>query len=220
MGGVVLGSDPASISVGGAALGRHRHVCAFFCSAEDEYKTLLPFICDGLDCGQRAFHVVPFRHRADHVERLREAGIDVDKAQANRQLEIALTEGTYLREGRFNAEDMLDCIQEALSDGAALGFPLTRVVAHAESVVDSWPTANAWVEYEMRANHVLSNYDDPVICAYDTNLLDANLALDILRTHPAAIIGGALVENSYFSRPEDFLREVRARTGPPQAYRR
>jgi hypothetical protein len=42
---------------------------------------------------------------------------------------------------------------------------------------------------------------------------------DIRRTHPVAIIGGVLIENSFFSRPEDFLREVRSRTGPMQAYR-
>ena len=50
-------------------------------------------------------------------------------------------------------------------------------------------------------------------------LLTGPLAVDILRTHPVAIIGGVLIENSFFSRPEDFLREVRSRTGPMQAYR-
>ena len=71
----------------------------------------------------------------------------------------------------------------------------------------------------VRLNDVLPNYDDPVICTYDVNLLTGPLAVDILRTHPVAIIGGVLIENSFFSRPEDFFREVRSRTGPMQAYR-
>jgi hypothetical protein len=49
--------------------------------------------------------------------------------------------------------------------------------------VDDWSSANEWVEYEIRLNDVLPRYDDPVICTYDANLLNANLALDILRTH-------------------------------------
>jgi hypothetical protein len=49
-----------------------------------------------------------------------------------------------------------------------------------------------------------------VICTYDANLLTAPLALDILRTHPIAIIGGVLVENAFFTRPDDFIREVQA----------
>ena len=197
----------------------HRHVCAFFSSPEAEYDTLLPFICDGINCGQRAFHVLPSRHKQDHIQRLRNAGIDVERAQATRQLELALPEDTYLKSGRFNKDAMLVIIQEALIAGNALGFPLTRMVAHAETAVEDWASGQDWVEYEMRLNSVLPSYDDPVICTYDANLLNANLAIDILRTHPVAIIGGVLIENSFFSRPEEFLREVRERTAPPQPHR-
>jgi hypothetical protein len=197
----------------------HRHVCAFFSSPEAEYDTLLPFISDGINCGQRAFHVLPSRHKQDHIQRLRNAGIDVERAQATRQLELALPEDTYLKSGRFNKDAMLVIIQEALIAGNALGFPLTRMVAHAETAVEDWASGQDWVEYEMRLNSVLPSYDDPVICTYDANLLNANLAIDILRTHPVAIIGGVLIENSFFSRPEEFLREVRERTAPPQPYR-
>ena len=200
-------------------LGQHRHVCAFFSSAEDEYDTLLPFIRDGLNSGQRAFHVLPSQHRVSHLQRLRDVGIDVGRVQKSHQLEVALPKDTYLRGGRFNQDAMLALIEEVLRSGRTLGFPLTRMIAHAETAVDDWSSANEWVEYEMRLNNVLLNYDDPVICTYDVNLLNAALAIDILRTHPVAIIGGVLVENSFFSRPEEFLREVRGRTDAPQSYR-
>jgi hypothetical protein len=42
----------------------------------------------------------------------------------------------------------------------------------------------------MRLNDFLPNYEDPVICTYDVNLLSANVAIDILRTHPIADNGG------------------------------
>jgi hypothetical protein len=195
-------------------LRKHRHVCAFFSSPADEYDTLLPFICNGINCGQRAFHVLRAQHKANHLEQLRKTGIDVEKVMKSRQLEIALPQDTYLKTGRFNKEAMLALIQEALKAGAALGFPLTRMIAHAETAVDDWKSGNEWVEYEMRLNDVLPNYDDPVICTYDANILTAPLAIDILRTHPMAIIGGILIENAFFTRPEDFIREVQARTGP------
>jgi hypothetical protein len=214
-----MNSSTAPIPFGRSMLRQHRHVCAFFSSPADEYDALVPFICDGINCGQRAFHVLPRQHKVDHLQRLRRAGIDVDEATKSRQLEVALPEDTYLRTGRFDKDAMLALIQEALKAGSALGFPLTRMIAHAETAVDDWKSGNEWVEYEMRLNSVLPNFDDPVICTYDVNLLNANLVIDILRTHPVAIIGGVLVENSFFSRPDDFLREVRARTLPPQAYR-
>jgi hypothetical protein len=211
-------SNPAPIPFARSVLRNHRHVCAFFSSAKEEYDTLLPFICDGLNCGQRAYHVLPSKYREEHLQQLRDAGIDVEAAQRSRQLELAFPEHTYLRSGRFDKEAMLALTQDALRVGTSLGFPLTRLIAHAETAVDDQPSE--WVEYEMRLNDVLTPYDDPVICTYDTNLLNANLALDILRTHPVAIIGGVLVENSFFSSPEAFLREIRERTSSqPQAYR-
>ena len=54
-------------------------------------------------------------------------------------------------------------IQEALKAGTELGFPLTRMIAHAETAVDDWKSGVEWAEYEMRLNSVLPNYDDPVI---------------------------------------------------------
>jgi hypothetical protein len=76
-----------------------------------------------------------------------------------------------------------------------------------------------WVEYEMRLNSVLPNYDDPVICTFDANLLTAPHAIDTLRTHPMVIIGGVLVENSFFARPQDFIREVQSQIGASQSDR-
>ena len=35
--------------------------------------------------------------------------------------------------------------------------------------------------------------------------------MDIMRTHPAVIIGGILQENPYFVPPDEMLREIRER---------
>lgn len=203
--------DP--IPFAGSMLGGYRHVCAFFSSPKEEYLTLLPFVRDGLECGERAYHVLPAKYREEHLDRLRSVGVNVAEVQRSRQLEVATPEETYLRSGRFNKDDMLALIQDALKAGAALGFPLTRMVAHAETALEDWSSVNDWVEYEARLNEVLPYYADPVICTYDTNLLNAPIAIDILRTHPVAIIGGFLHENPFFVRPEEFLREFLARGG-------
>ena len=81
------------------------------------------------------------------------------------------------------------------------------------------PASTTGIEYEARLNDVLPGYDDPVIW-YDANLLNATLAIDVLRTHPVAVIGGVLHENPFFVRPEKILREFFGRAGePPTPYR-
>ena len=49
------------------------------------------------------------------------------------------------------------------------------------------------VEYEARLNYLLPRYrDDSVVCVYDTTRFSADVALDILRTHPMVILEGVL----------------------------
>ena len=37
--------------------------------------------------------------------------------------------------------------------------------------------------------------------------------MDILRTHPMVVIGGLLQENPFYVPPDEFLRELNARSG-------
>lgn len=64
------------ISLAGSQLGKTRHVCAFFNSEEEEYRVLLPFIQEGLKCGDKAVHVINPDQRAGHIQRLTGAGIN------------------------------------------------------------------------------------------------------------------------------------------------
>jgi hypothetical protein len=199
----------APIPFAGSMLGAYRHVCAFFTSPQEEYEILLPFVSDGLERGERAYHVFPARHLDEHFKQLRSAGIDVAGAQHRRQLEVASVEEICLPGGHFDKNSMLALIPAALESGTALGFPLTRMIVHAKTVLEEWSRVNEWIEFEARLNDVLPRYDDPVICAYDANLLNGAIAVDILRTHPVAIIGGLLHENPFFVSPQEFLRKAR-----------
>src|SRR2546425_846324 len=74
------------IPFAGSMLGTYRHICAFFSSPQEEYDTLLPFVRDGLERGERAFHILPSQNREDHLEHLRSAGIDGTATQRRRRV--------------------------------------------------------------------------------------------------------------------------------------
>src|SRR6516164_4224537 len=100
-------SHPKQVRLAGSVLDRSRHACAFFHSKEEEYRVLLPFIKEGFDQGDRAFHIVDPQHRPEHLRRLREAGIDVTEAQRKGQLEVRRWEDAYLQDGHFDQNRML-----------------------------------------------------------------------------------------------------------------
>lgn len=198
------------IRLAGSVLGAQRHVCAFFHNSDDQYRILLPFIKEGFECSDRAFHVVDLKLREEHLRRLESAGIAVTATQHRRQLEVTTVEETFLRGGRFNPDAMLALIQETLKTGATLGFPLTRFIAHvAERILEGGSNADEWIKCEARLNYILPRYDDPVICVYDLAKFGGAVVVDMLRTHPMVIIGGLLQENPFFVPPDEFLRQRR-----------
>jgi hypothetical protein len=199
------------IHLAGSTLQPSRHVCAFFTTPDEEYRVMLPFVREGFERGDRSVHFVDQTRRDDHRARLREAGLDVDAAEHSGQLEVRSSQETYLRHGHFDPEAMLARIEETLDVGASEGFPLTRLVGHAEDVLDDAFDAVAFLEYESRLNQVLLRYPDPVICTYDARRMGAGIALDVLRTHPAVIIAGVLQENPFYVSTDEFLLELHDR---------
>jgi hypothetical protein len=199
------------VSLCGTVLDRHRHICAFFNSREEEYRTLLPFVKEGLEQGEKAFHIVDARHRQERLRRLEEAGVDLAEAEREGKVEVRVWEDAYLRDGHFDKDAMLALIEEILQSGKAANHGLTRLWANMEWALEDRPGVDDIVEYESRLNHVLPNYDDAVVCTYDLAKFSAVVVMDILRTHPLVIIGGILQENPFFVPPDELLEELRER---------
>jgi len=200
-----------SVQFAGGTLGVQRHICAFFNSIDEEHRVLRSFIRDGLDGGEKGFHIVDPELRDEHLKRLAGAGINVERAIATGQLEVRPWQEAYLCGDRFNQDAMLALIEEVLQSGAATGYPLTRLLAHMEWALLDKPGVDDLVEYETRLNYVLPKYDDPVICTYDLSKFGSSVAMDVMRTHPVVIIGGVLQENPFFVSPDQFLLEIRER---------
>jgi DcmR-like sensory protein len=217
-GGFSTNSMAAPIHFAGSQFGGQRHVCAFFHNPEEKYRALLPFIKDGFDCGDRAFHVVDPNQRREHLERLESVGIDTARAESNGQLKVCGWDEAHLDpDGRFDQYRMIAMIEDELKLGAAQGYAVSRSIGNMEWALADPPGVDDLLEYEARLNYVLPRYDDPVICVYDLARFRGDVIIDILRTHPMVIIGGTLQENPFFVPPDEFLRELREkRVGPNQ----
>jgi MEDS: MEthanogen/methylotroph, DcmR Sensory domain len=193
----------------GGTLGSRRHICAFFNGIDEEHRVLRSFFKDGFDHGDKEFLVLDPEMREDHLRRLAETGIDVDKVMGSGQLEIRSWQDAYLRDGRFDQDAMLTLIEEVLQSSRAAGYPLTRLLGHMEWALLDKPGVDDLLEYETRLNYMLPKYGDPVICTYDVSKFSATVAMNILRTHPVVILGGVLQENPFFVPPDEFLLEIR-----------
>lgn len=203
-----------SLRIGPDALGENRHICAFFNGMDERYRVLRSFIKDGFDRAERAVHIVDHEQREDHLERLSEAGIDIEPAIERGQLEVRPWRDAYLRDDRFDQDAMLALIEELLGSAEAIGYRRTRLLAHMEWALLDKPGVDDLLEYETRLNYVLPKYDDAVICAYDLSRFSASTVMSALRTHPVVIIGGLMQENLFYVDPDEFLLEIREQRSP------
>jgi hypothetical protein len=208
-----------SLRSAGSTLGKHRHICAFFNSSDEEHRVLRSFITDGFEQGDKAFHLVDPERREEHLRRLAEAGIKVQEAMDIGQLEVRPWEDGPLRGGRFDQDAWLTSFEQVLQSGPAAGYAQTRFLAHMEWALVALPGVEDLIEFETRVNYVAPKYEDTVICAYDLAKFGADVVMAALRTHPLVIIGGLLQENPFFVPPDQFLVELRerqsARTSAP-----
>ena len=204
-------TNGGTVRCASGSLGQHRHICAFFNSVDEEHRVLRSFIKDGFESGDKAFHIVDPELQAQHLKRLVESGIDVERAMGTGQLELRRWQDAYLRGDRFDQDAMLSLLEEVLQSGEASGYPLTRLVAHMEWALLNRPGVDDLLEYETRLNYMLPKYDDPVICTYDLSKFSASAVMDIMRTHPVVIVGEVLQENPFFVPPDQFLLEIRER---------
>ena len=157
------GKSEQTIRFAGSTLGAQRHVCAFFHSPDEEYRVLLPFIKEGFEHGEKAFHIVDPELCDEHLRRLESAGIDVAAGEQSGQFELRNWADAYLRGGHFDQEKMLTLIEEVLEGGSEQGYSLTRLLAHMEWALEDRPGVDDLVEYETRLNYILPRYKDPVI---------------------------------------------------------
>jgi hypothetical protein len=211
LGGSDLKKATAPIPFAGSQLDQTRHVCAFFNSAEEEYRVLLPFIKDGFQCGHKAIHVVNPDQRQDHLRRLAEVGIDAATAQQRGQLELRINTDVYLPDGRFDPDRMIAAFEQAASGNSSGGYPLSRICCRMDWSVKDQSHVDDVIEFESRVNDMWRRHEDAVICTYHLGQFRGDEVIDIMRTHPMVIIGGILQQNPFYIPPDEFLQEFRER---------
>ena len=203
-----------SVRLFGENLEEGMHICTFFRTSAEKYRVLMPFIREGMEQGDRAFHIVNPSLRSEHAQRIAEAGIDAARAEGEGQLEIMGWDEAYLRGGSFDHSAMLSLLPVLLKDGRTRGFPITRFIADMAWVLNDPGALDRLLEYECRVNLALPKAGDIVICSYDLDKFGAAIVIGALRTHPIVLIGGIVQRNPFYVPPEALLKELNERESP------
>ena len=192
------------IRFGGTVLDGNRHLCAFFHSEEEEFRAVLPFMADGMAEGDYVVYIVNADKIEEHRSRLTDGGIDVETAEQRGQLKVI----GWPPKNRIEQSQMIDDLLNAARDH---GYGRTRIVGDMD-----WASGNEFddselIALEARLHLIYSRHNAWIICAYDLSRFSGVAVIDVMRTHPAVLIGGVLQQNPFYIPAEQMLEELRER---------
>ena len=122
------------------------------------------------------------------------------------QLEVLDAAGTYLADGDFLAERMLSFWEAKARQGPARERPgLARNIGDMSWAHRSPRAVAGLIGYESELNRIMSNFPQVNLCLYDLTRCSGDLIMNVLKTHPKALLGGMVIDNPYFLEPDEFL---------------
>ena len=139
------------------------------------------------------------------------ARIEVDPYLSVRQLEVLDADSTYLADGGFLPERMLTFWEAKARQSLGGERPGADSPTLARNIGDmSWAHRSQravadLIGYESELNRIMSNFPQVNLCLYDLTRCSGDLIMDVLKTHPKALLGGMVIDNPYYLHPDEFL---------------
>ena len=180
------------------------HICGFYRKPVERDDILVPFLTDGLKAGDKCTCVVDSCTPGDVLARLAER-IEVDSYVTGRQLDVLDADSTYLAGGGFLPERMLKFWEAKARQGpCGAGDGFARNIGDMSWAHRDPRAVDDLIGYESELNRIMSDFPQVNLCLYDLSRCSGELIMDVLRTHPKALLGGMVIDNPYYLSPDEF----------------
>ena len=184
-----------------ADLGPGDHLCCLYETGDEHRAVLTPFLRQGLERGEKVVYIID-AHTAETVLGYL---LDVETYLARGQLVILTCDDTYLRKGIFDPDSMINLLRAETDRALGEGYSALRVACEMTWALRGLPGSERLIEYEARLGEFFPGSKCLAICQYDRRRFDPEVLLDVLRTHPVAVIGEVIYNNPYYMPPAEFL---------------
>ena len=182
------------------------HLASLYDGQQEQFETVVPFIQQGLERGERCLYVADDNSKEEVLNALREGGIDVEAALDSGALSIHSKSDTYLRTGSFEQDAMLDFWQETLAEARDEdGYAGIRAAAEMTWALEEGTSLDSLVRYEAMLNTIYPGEDYVVLCQYNRERFPTEVISDVIRSHPLVVYNGTICQNFYYHSPDEFF---------------
>lgn len=186
------------------------HMCLIYDNDEQRDKIISRFLAAGLGRGEQVGYFAD-RTPPEAVRKwLREAGALIPDDGEDGPFTIYQAEAVYCPSGVFVPAEMLSRVGGCYDRAVNAGYSGARVSGEMSWALRGIPGSDRLMEYEALINTISEEHPVTPICQYDARLFDGATLLNVLKVHPLMIVQGQIVQNPYYVRPEEFLKEFKA----------
>jgi PAS domain S-box-containing protein len=174
------------------------HLCMIYDDEREKLYTEILFIVDGLKNDEL---VILLNEDEEELISVLSQIVDVRRFLDKKQLIFLSKDESYLRDGFFDVDRMLEDIAELDEKALAEGYKGLRLVGDASWVL-SYPKAERFLEFETKLNKLLPLTRCIVLCLFDERKFNPDFLLKALQVHPKLIAGKEVKENLNYVPPE------------------
>ena len=184
------------------------HLCCLYKTEEERQALITPFIRQGLESREKVIYIVDTHNAKTVLQYLSDDNLDINSYFEKGQLVLLTAEDSYVQNGFFDPDKMIELLRNETDKAIAEGYKALRVTGEMTWALRKLPGTERLIEYEAKLNLFFPESKCLAICQYDMNQFDAELLLNVLRTHPIVVLGTKIYHNFYFIPPDEFLNDL------------
>lgn len=181
----------------------HDHYTLLYNNQDEQFQSVIPFIKEGIQKGDRCVYVVGDNTRTEVIELLSKTDIEVQKVIDSGQLSIQTTEGFYTDNGNFDIEYTIDCVKEEISKSLDIGYEQLRITGELSWAKEANIDAETLKQYEDAIDDLFPSSSLIALCQYNRSHFSSAHLRNVLEQHPRILYRGEERLNHYYRHPKE-----------------
>ncbi|MBF0407472.1 MAG: MEDS domain-containing protein [Candidatus Riflebacteria bacterium] len=183
------------------------HMCLIYSDEKERQNIIGKFLNSGVIGKEKVSYFVDSITPDEVIKWLINTGITPPSLE-----EISLLPATkiYCPDGTFVPETMLNNLRTFYDNAKKGNYQNARVSGEMTWALRGIPGSDRLMEYESMINDVLVTHPVTAVCQYDVTRFSGTSILNVLKVHPMMVVKGQIVQNPYYMKTDDFIKEFSA----------
>ncbi|MCG3217309.1 MAG: MEDS domain-containing protein, partial [Candidatus Heimdallarchaeota archaeon] len=189
------------------------HLSLIYENKEDQLNVIIPLMLMGLERNEKCIYIFDENTEKELIIAFNKFE-DIQKYTKSNQIEFLSKEQTYLNNGVFDPDKMINLIKKFEQKTIEDGYNGLRLTGEMTWIFSNSFEVENLINYEAKLNNFLPQSKILTICQYSENEFTPDILLDVLATHPKIILNHQIHKNPNYIPPELFFARIREEIEP------